>query len=80
MRWAMAGAGLTHSTGHGARRSSLAREQRVMRAGEHDVIGAAPLGFDETRRDFLADVGIVDRHALHMGLGESSQALRADEE
>ena len=40
-------------------------DERKVGAGEHDVVGAPAVAFDETWRDLARDLGILDRFAAH---------------
>ena len=54
-------------------------QQRVMRAGEHDGVGAAPVAVDEAGRDLGRDRRISGRRAVELGLGVGGEPRRADQ-
>ena len=54
-RRAIAGAGSRKVTGQGASRSKPLQQQRIVRAGEHDRVGAAAVALDEAGRDLGRD-------------------------
>ena len=53
-RRAIAGAGSSHVTGQGASSAKNVGQERIVRAGEHDDVGAPPFNLHEARRDLLA--------------------------
>ena len=72
-RRAIAGAGSIQSTGHGASRGKAVEHQRIMRAGEHDGVGAPPVAVDEAGGKLPGDVGIGGRCAVQRGFRDSPQ-------
>ena len=75
-RRAIAGAGSTKSTGQGASAAKLLGQQRKMRAGEHDLVGAPPVALDEAGRDLARDLGVVDRLAAQPRARRARRAAR----
>ncbi len=53
-------------------------QQRIMRAGQHDVIRASPILFHETGRDLGRNRLIRHGFPTQCTLGETGQSLRAD--
>ncbi len=51
-------------------------QQRIMRAGEHDRVGAPPAARDEAGRDLGRDGGVLDRLRPQRRLGEARRAWR----
>ena len=72
-RRAIAGAGSIKRTGQGASRVSAVEQQRIMRAGEHDRVGAPAAVVDEAGRDLGRDGGVVDRARRAARLGERGE-------
>ena len=50
-----------------------------MRAGEHDLVRAPALAFNEARRDLALDLRFVDGFAAHDALGDDGKQRRADQ-
>ena len=67
------------STGQGASRSSDVDQQRIVRAGEHDAIGAPAVLLDEAGRHLGGDFGLVDRLSAHRGFGDRRETRRSDQ-
>ena len=67
--------------GHRPRRTGAEafEQQRIMRAGQHDRVGAPAVFLDETAGDFCCDRPVGDRCAGKFGLGISGEPRRADQ-
>ena len=50
-----------------------------MGAGEHDLVRAATIAFNEARRDLARDLSFVDGFAAHHALGDDGKQRRADQ-
>ena len=50
-----------------------------MGAGEHDLVRAPAVTFDETGRDLALDLRLIDRFAAHDALGDDGESRRADQ-
>src|SRR5262249_2700168 len=51
-------------------------QQRIVRAGEHDGVGAPPISIDKTGRDLLRDQIVGDGRATELGLCEAREPRR----
>ena len=65
----------------GPRRQTLQppEQQRKVRAGQHDRVGAAASLIDEAGRQLRGDIRVRERFAAQFGLGERGEARRADQ-
>ena len=78
-RRAIAGAGSSQSTGQGATGAEALEQQRIMRAGEHDGVGAPAVRVDEAAGDLGLDGRVGDRLRRQLGFGEAGEPRRADQ-
>ena len=54
-------------------------QKRIVRAGEHDRVGAPAVSVDEAARYFAGNCGVGDRGAREFGFGAGSEPCRADQ-
>ncbi len=73
------GRGIDEGDGPGRELAERLQQKRVMRAGQHDRVGAEAIAFPEAGHDLVGDIGFVDRLAAQEFLRQHRQPPRTDQ-